>query len=89
VTKETEVHVMGGTKGGTKGLSYNPVGYLTTPGVKAVVIDVFDTKSVRLCRKIVPFAVIQYSGDAALQTICIDEIPSSSEKRLVMVAPLP
>jgi hypothetical protein len=42
--------------------------YLTSPGVKAVIIDVFAAGSnQRFCRKILPFFVIEFSGDSAVQ----------------------
>jgi hypothetical protein len=69
--------------------------YLTTPGVKAVIIDVFAVGSdKRFCRKILPFFVIEFSGDSAVQDkICEKWVvrPASVEEEqptFIHIAPL-
>jgi hypothetical protein len=63
------------------GQTYVPVSYLATPGLKAVVIDVYQAGSVLLCRKILSFVVIEYSENSAVQDrICEKWVVQQSQE---------
>lgn len=74
--------------GGKAGMTYFPVEYLSTPGVKSILIDVYEAEDSLLCRKFVTFTLIEYSGDSAV--ICADIKPddTTQQGRLVVIPPL-